>query len=122
MKEIIVVNGYPLSGKDTFMDYCIATLTLRDRKAVKFSSIDTVKQAASLLGWPGTKEDKDRDFLSTLKNLSTQYYDNPFSELVSFCENSPAEVIFLAVREPEEILKLENYFKSKNDIKSINPP
>ena len=112
MKKIFIVNGYPLAGKDTFMDYCLAYLTLENRKGVKYSSIDKIKEAASLIGWPGTKTGIDRNFLSALKDLSTQYYDFPLKDIVTFCKISEAEYIFIAVREPEEIRKLLNYFSS----------
>lgn len=108
--QVIIVNGYPLAGKDTFVDFCIEHLTKRELDAVKYSSVDMVKEAALLLGWSGTKNDIDRDFLSELKMLSSKYYEGPTTYLthkvVSHYENGITEAIFVFVREPDEIEKL----------------
>jgi len=113
MKKIFIVNGYPLAGKDTFMDYCLTYLTLENRKGTKYSSIDKIKEAAGYIGWPGTKTELDRNFLSNLKDLATQTYNFSFYDMVSFCNLSDAEYFFFAVREPEEIRKLVEHFSSR---------
>ena len=61
-KNIIVINGTGGSGKDTFVEY-----VSKYAKVYNFSSVDKVKEIAKLIGWTGTKTDKDRKFLSDLK-------------------------------------------------------
>lgn len=104
----VVVNGYPLSGKDTFVGYCRDALLL-NCITHNISSVDRVKQAASLLGWNGEKDVIDRNFLSNLKDLSTFAYDAPYKYMLSCIEErlQPEDnhVFFFHIREPEEIKK-----------------
>ena len=69
---------------------------------MSISSVDKVYEAASLLGWTGTKTDKDRKFLSDLKDLSTAYNDMPFEEIkkkIEGFEKSNYDVLFAKLRE-----------------------
>ena len=63
MKNIIIINGTGGSGKDTFVEF-----VSKYSKVFNFSSVDKVKEVARVIGWSGTKSEKDRKFLSDLKN------------------------------------------------------
>ena len=107
---ILIINGAPRAGKDTFIE------TLKERPGIDtwvYSSIDWIKKIAKTMGWEGAKEPKDRNFLATLKDISTAYNDMPFQKIVQeidcaedfykkdyFCTN---------IREPEEIQKLKTW-------------
>src|SRR6185369_5554100 len=110
---LIVVNGYPQSGKDTFVNYCRKYLEDKDFHTHNVSSVDPIKKAAKLIGWDGTKDDKGRNFLSELKDLSTKYYDFPFKHMLHEIETRrfPDEdhCFFFHIREPEEIKKFVEY-------------
>lgn len=110
MKKIIIINGTGGSGKDTFVKFCS-----KYGKVMNFSSIDKVKEIATLIGWNGQKNEKDRKFLSDLKRLTTEYNDMAFNstkEAISQFKNSDYEVLYVHIREPEEIKKVVDQFSA----------
>lgn len=112
-KQIIILNGTGGSGKDTFINLC-----LKYASCMSISSVDKVYEVASLLGWTGTKTDKDRKFLADLKDLSTAYNDMPFEEIkkkIEGFEKSNYDVLFVKLREPEEIKRLALLY----DVKTV---
>ena len=111
MKQVIIINGTGGSGKDTFVEFC-----QKYGKVKNFSSIDKVKEIAKSIGWTGTKTEKDRKFLSDLKRLTTEYNDMAFNSVkdeVEKFKDSDEEVMFIHIREPEEILRAANAFNAK---------
>ena len=110
-KQIIIINGTGGSGKDTFVEYCA-----KYGKVMNFSSIDKVKDVARVIGWDGQKTEKDRKFLSDLKKLTTEYNDMAFNsvkEAVSIFEKSDDKLMFIHIREPEEIKRAVDAFGAK---------
>ena len=110
-KYIIVINGTGGSGKDTFVE-----LVSKYNKVLNFSSVDKVKEIAKIIGWSGTKEEKDRKFLSDLKKLTTEYNDMSFESIkdkVAEFYESDKEIMFIHIREPEEIKRAVDYFDAK---------
>ena len=61
-KAIVIINGTGGSGKDTFIDF-----VKKHAKVVNVSSVDFVKEVATLAGWQGEKSKEARKFLSDLK-------------------------------------------------------
>lgn len=119
-KPIIIINGIGGSGKDTFVEFASQYASI-----CNFSSIDKIKEIASLqffekdkemawltkYGWKGLKTEKDRKFLSSLKRACTEYNDLPFYETMKAIENfqnSDKEIMFIHIREPEEIRRTKN--------------
>ena len=83
-KQIFIINGSGGVGKDTFVELVSTELndTLKKFHTVEnFSSVDKVKEIAIEIGWDGKKREKDRKFLSDLKNLSSNYCDMPFQSM-----------------------------------------
>ena len=74
MKKIVVINGSGGSGKTTFV-----SMVKKYASVCEISSVERIKQAATLLGWNGDKTEKDRKFLSDLKFLSSAYNNLSFS-------------------------------------------
>lgn len=112
MKVVIIINGTGGSGKDTFVSFCS-----KHSRVMNFSSIDKVKEVASLIGWDGGKTEKDRKFLSDLKQLTTKYNDMAFNSIKNAYEkfmNSDDEIMFIHIREPEEIERTVKFFKAKS--------
>ena len=115
----VIINGFPRSGKDTFVELC-ETQTLDNVSCILISSVDAVKEAAKILGWDGEKDSKGRNFLSDLKDISTREYDGPMEYMCNklnkavFMNNTV--VAFMAIREPIEI---EKFVKQFSDTKSI---
>lgn len=110
-KQIFIINGSGGVGKDTFVSFVAEAIP-----TMNFSSVDKVKEIAKIIGWDGGKTEKDRKFLSDLKLLCTDYNNMPFnsmSEKVSEFSNSNSLVLFLHIREPEEIEKAKISFNAK---------
>ena len=111
MKNIVVINGTGGCGKNTFIK-----LISKYKKVYNFSSIDKVKEIARIIGWDGTKDEKSRKFLSDLKNLTKEYNDMPYNctkEAIEEFKNSDCEIMFIHIREPEEIKRIVDTFGAK---------
>ena len=107
MKSVIVINGAGGVGKDTLCDF-----VSKHYKTMNVSSVDPIKKAASILGWHGEKELKDRKFLSDLKKMACEYSDISTKYLVEKYKeflDSDYEIMFVHIREGSEI----DHFKEK---------
>lgn len=112
-KQIFIINGSGGVGKDTFVTMVANNCK---HKVLNFSSIDKVKEMATLTGWNNGKSELDRKFLSDLKVLCTNYNDMPFNsmkEKVQEFLKSNAIILFLHIREPNEIERAKNEFNAK---------
>ena len=110
-KQFVIINGTGGSGKDTFVEYC-----KKYGKVMNFSSVDKVKEIAKMIGWNGQKTEKDRKFLSDLKRLTTEYNDMSFHSIQDAIEefnHSEYEILFIHIREPEEIKRAAEAFGAK---------
>lgn len=109
-KQIFIINGSGGSGKDTFVE-----LVSKYVYTQNYSSVTMIKKIAKELGWNGKKTEKDRKFLSDLKQLSSSYNDMPFNymstQVYSF-KNSDKSFMFLHIREPEEIERAKKEFNA----------
>ncbi len=102
-KLALVINGKGGVGKDTLCELCAKHFSV-----MNVSSITPIKEIASQCGWDGSKDDKARKFLSDLKRLTIEYNDYPTAWAKAEYEkflSSEYEIMFLHVREPEEIKK-----------------
>ena len=111
MKKIVVINGTGGAGKDTFVNLCS-----NYKKVQNTSSIDLIKDMAILCGWNNQKDEKSRKFLSDLKDLVSDYNDAPYKEIenqISKFYNSDNEILFIHIREPENIDKIARNFDAK---------
>ncbi len=68
--KLVVINGYPQSGKDTFIKFCSEFTEVEN-----ISTVDPAKKALMILGWDGIKTPEIRKALSDLKDLSTEFFD-----------------------------------------------
>lgn len=112
-KQVFIINGSGGVGKDAFVDL---VTNASKWNVMNFSSVDKVKKIATLIGWDGGKTEKDRKFLSDLKMLCSDYCDMPFDsmkEKVKDFLNSDAVILFLHIREPEEIERAKKEFNAK---------
>ena len=124
-KQIIILNGTGGSGKDTFINLCS-----KYASCMSISSVDKVYEAASLMGWPRTKTDKDRKLLAAINRALEEYDDIPFKDccalindfLLSFqnryepmtdtYEKNDTDFIFLDVRSPEIIDRFKERYNN----------
>ena len=111
-KKVYVINGSGGVGKDTF-----AMFVSEYAKTQVVSSVDPIKNLMRMMGWNGEKTEKDRKFMSDLKDLCTNYNDYPMEYLIkeyeSFMEDDELEVLFMHIREPHEIEKAVKSFGAK---------
>jgi len=115
MKKILIVNGYPKSGK-TEMELAIA----RIKKSMIRSSIDCVKEISKeYFGWSGNENDKTetwREFFSELKKFLVRKFDYIFLDISKtvqeFYRDVNAEILMIDSREPEEIERFKNCFQA----------
>ena len=105
-KLVFIVNGKPRAGKDTF-----AMILNRYMDVYKYSAVTKVKEIATLCGWDGQKEERDRKFLHELKMLTSEYSDMSHQDVVNEINKYrngeiEADVFVVDVREPEDIKRL----------------
>ena len=103
MKKIFIINGVGGSGKDTFEIYLNKYIS-----TYKYSIVDICKKAARILGWSGSKGEKDRKFLSSIMDLSSEYNDMPFCEVAKLVNDFKSnriksEVLLIDMRDPKDI-------------------
>lgn len=119
--RIVVINGMPRSGKDTFVGMCQEIIG--EKRCLNVSTVDFVKEVAAYCGWDKTKTPQNRAFLSDLKDLLTQWNDIPYKDIENrikifkrqlFFNSIPEEkaVVFIHCREPEEIDKFARRMKA----------
>ena len=116
--KVVVINGYPKAGKDTFVEFCQDVLgTFRCRN---LSTIDYIKKIAPLFGWRGEKTPEARRFLAKLKDISTEYNDFSYryikKQLLAIEKeewNGEDIVVFIHCREPKDI---ERFVRDYNAI------
>ena len=119
--RVVIVNGRPGCGKTTFEDMCMDMLGLLYCKSR--SSIDKIKEIAREGGWDGEKDASGRKLLSDLKRIFSEYNDLPTQDIIQFLKGWESElaiynvgsinhVLFVDVREPENIEKLKKKLKA----------
>lgn len=114
-QKIIIINGTATAGKDTFIQ-----LFMKHASACVFewSTINTVKAVAGpAFGWDGEKDEAGRRFLSDIKDAWVRYNDGPFKEICEkiryYDRRFERFVLFVHVREPEEIHKIVDRFPGR---------
>jgi len=111
--KVLIINGAPQSGKDTFIDF-INEEPNHGANVYAYSSIDCIKEAAKKIGWDERKDTRGRKFLSDLKDALTAYNDTPFWEVVRhgmLANENNYEFFCVCAREPAEIQKLVEYYE-----------
>lgn len=119
--RVVVVNGHPESGKTTFEKICKEIMGAQFCQIC--STIDIIKEIATIGRWDGSKDPRSRKFLSDLKDLFTEYNDAPLHSIEDAINNFEydlktydvddfAHVLFVDCREPKEIEKLKQKFNA----------
>lgn len=113
-----IMNGYPRSGKDTFVN--LIRDNTKDQKVRVYchSSVQTAKDLYKIFGRDGVKRPINRDRLSMAKDY-LQRFDLPYQDMVrklqghlTEAKDHPQEMIliFFMIREPEEIKRFVKEF------------
>ena len=109
-KLVVVINGKGGVGKDTLCDFVKKLYRVKN-----VSAITPIKKIASENGWNGEKDARSRKFLADLKKLFVEYNDLPLQYLVSQYNEflkSKEEILFIHIREGEEIDKFRKEIKN----------
>lgn len=113
MKKVIIINGTGGSGKDTFVDLCDKNSLMSPYTIFNYSIIQYVKGIALSCGWTCGKTEKDRKFLSDLKDLMDNFNNLPRKKVEEYIDEHlyyyKNPVIFIHCRSAEDI----DYFKNK---------
>lgn len=107
--NVWVVVGNPCGGKDTFVNFVKSYY----EDTLNFSSVDYIKWLSHKhLGIDVNKKDRKlRKFLSDFKNILTEYNDFPYQQCKLAIETlEENQVLFLHIREKEEIEKVKRDF------------
>lgn len=108
-KLVIVINGSGGAGKDS-----VVHIVAEQYRVWNVSSIDPIKEAAEHCGVDSLEfhTDRGRKLLSDLKRLFIEYNNYPtmylLSVLYNFVHNEYKDIMFVHIREPEEIDKFIN--------------
>ena len=104
MIRVVVINGYPESGKDLFGGLCDIY-----RKSYTICTSTPMKEAMSLLGWDGVKTDEVRNALYDMKVMSNKLFNTTQQYVLkTLCKIKLERVgsdgiVFIQSREPKEI-------------------
>lgn len=102
-KHLVIINGKGTSGKDTMCKYAAT-----EWPTLNVSSADPVKEMARHGGWTGGKTDRDRKYLSRLKDAMEEYDNGPTKYLESRLDgflspDNPDVLMFAHIREPRNV-------------------
>lgn len=119
--KVVVINGAPQSGKDTFVDLATKYCDMDESANVlNLSSVDIIKGALASFGWDGEKTDEVRNIISAIKKIWISAQNGPtmflMNNILKFHEEYVGEdnIVFCHIREPEEIGKLEDIMRGMN--------
>lgn len=117
---VIIINGYPQSGKDTFVDMC-RNYVRPMQMVVNLWTSTPAKNAITVLGWNGVKTPEARNLLSELKAKSNELFDTTSKYInasimdidkIDAKDSRPPSIIFIHSREPEEIRYLSHQYNA----------
>ena len=118
--KVYIINGYGGCGKTSLENM---VMTHSKGQGHITSMVEIVKHYAEQMGWEGTKEDKDRKFLSDLKLALDEWADIPMQYVISrvqlFNELKDTTYCFIDAREPADIDKLKELLSKDFDVKTI---
>ena len=115
---VLPINGSALCGKDSFVKFIIEHINKDMYQVWNISTIYPVKDAMRVLGWDGTKTDKNRLMMVEMKQLWIKQMNGPFNYVKNliiktidrYQDTNITSFFFIHVREPEEIQKLVDYY------------
>lgn len=119
--KVIVINGYPRSGKDTFVSYCKDVLIRNGIPAYDFSTITPIKLIARQFGWNGQKDSASRKMLSDIRTALTEWNDYTFNYIKKTIHDTesadrPLKIDMLLKSTGISIVDKENRFKPFSQI------
>jgi hypothetical protein len=108
-KKIVLINGSGGTDKDAFIGFCNNFVEVEN-----ISTVDKVKEAATIFGWDGGKTEKDKLFLSNLKLVWDKYNGGSNAYAADkICDfiRGPKKLLFIHCREPKNIVLITSMFE-----------
>jgi len=121
--KVVIINGAGGAGKDTFVTllrtYCMDKYEIKN-----LSTITSVKEIATTMGWKGEKDNAGRAFLADLKRAWKSYNNGPVKEVMKDIANinlyeeicDKECIVFIHCREQLEIKEFVELFKKRKII------
>jgi hypothetical protein len=107
MRTVIIINGYPNAGKDTF----VQMFTDFNVDTDNFHTSTPAKEALKHMGWDGDfngDKPKDiRDALAGMMRMSYELFDGPTKWIKGQVMNGVAKYSFVHCREPYNIANIK---------------
>jgi len=113
--KVLIINGRGMSGKDTFVKYFKENA--KGRFVLNYSTIDTIKNIAKLLGYTDKKTVDERKLLHDMKMGWKNLIDGPFNETVERikeCDVNGVDYLFIHCREISEIERISKWCENNN--------
>lgn len=110
--NILIVNGFAGSGKDTFMEHIKSYGRKYDHRTENVSIVDYIKRIALTIGWNGEKDEAGRKLLSDLMDALTVYNNAPLKkiyEIIDGCIKEKYNILCICVRSPKDIDSIIDY-------------
>lgn len=115
MKQVLIINGYPKSGKTEFEN-----IIAKNINSIIYSSITPVKEyAMKYFGWDGDERNKTeewRRFFCELKQMIVEEFDCIYIKIAEKVRelyfNPYCEILMIDSREVEEIERFKNCFQA----------
>lgn len=126
MTHIIIINGHPRAGKDTFIGFMEKHLRAHDIGCRSFSSIDPVRDMLGAYGFDlSQKTEADRKLLavvgSAVEEHSNWRTEQCIAEALSAHIHTRGNtVVFLHIREPENIAKVRSWVEQEGSVLGIS--
>ena len=117
-KKIVIINGAPGVGKDTFISKCREFIDIHCYafKIYNISSIQPAVDLARRYHWNSRHDPASRNMLAELKSVLDKYFDASFQYIRSEINKIDPEeksIIFVHIREPENIKRLTEYLRGE---------
>ena len=112
---VIVVNGKPRSGKDSFSNFIVRYCDEKSVPCDVWSTIDIEKEILEEYIKPyDPNSNNDRGFLSDFKSLLNEYYDYTFESFKVIVDDSIEGITIVHSREWKEIQRFKEYCEKNN--------
>ncbi len=117
MRYILIINGFPMSGKDLF---CSMLGEISDIPVFTTSWVEYIKLIAPEYGWDGKKDLKGRKLLADLTDKNNNLCFDFVIEKEGTISSVKDEFIYcIHARRPKDIQDLKDYYTKLDDYRVI---
>lgn len=118
--NIIIINGGPGVGKDTFATLCQTAASKVNCDVYQVSTVDHVRQLVKIFGLDSTKTPEMRKMMSDAKDFLDSFGDTSTSyvcdQIDKIDERDASAIVFIHCREPKKIVDLQTVCKMRYNV------